>query len=141
MSELSGAQARASVGEPGRLLWSQRSVGDTVMVCLTGELDLSTATEFHRRLLSVTESATAATIVLDLSQVSFIDAHNTGVIVCACTAAEARGRALQVDGLHGIPARVFRLLGLEWMRVRRPEEGDPGKDAGGGSEEPARWFG
>jgi len=116
-------------------------VGDAVVVCLAGELDLSTATEFRRRLLSVTESGAATTVVLDLSQVSFIDLHSTDLIICACTAAAARGRTLRVDGLHGIPARVFCMFGLEWMRARRPQEADPGKDAGGGSEEPACWVG
>jgi anti-anti-sigma factor len=116
-------------------------VGDVVVVCLAGELDLSTATEFRRRLLNVTESGAATTIVLDLSQVRFIDLHSTGLIICACTAAAACGRALQVDGLHGIPARVFRLLELEWMLVRRPQAGDLGKDAGGGSEAPASRVG
>jgi len=141
VSELSDAEACAPHWEPGRLLWSQRSVGDAVVVRLAGELDLSTATEFRRRLLSVAESDAATTIVLDLSQVRFIDVRSTRLITSARTAAEARGRALQVDGLHGVPARVFRVLGLEWMQVRRPQEGDPGKDTGGGSEEPASSVG
>ena len=141
MSELSGTQARVPHWEPGRLLWSQRSLGDTVEVRLAGELDISTATEFRQQLLSLTQSDAATTIVLDLSQVGFIDARSTGLIVSACTAAKAHGRKLQVDGLHGIPARVFHVLGLDWMRVHLPHEGDLGKDAGEGWAEPASSVG
>jgi anti-anti-sigma factor len=141
VSELSGTRACASPWEPGRLLWSQRTVGDAVEVRLAGELDLSTATEFRKRLLRVAHSEAATTIVLDLSQVGFIDALSTGVIVGAHTAAESRGRRLQIDGLHGSPARVFDMLGLDWMRVRRPHEGDLGEDAGEIWGEPARSVG
>ena len=104
------------VGLPLRRLasfrWSHRFVGDAVVIHLAGEMDLSTAAEL-RRLLEVVETDTAATIVLDMSEVSFIDAHSIGVILHAWTAAEVRGQVLQVDRLRGLPARVVRLLGLE----------------------------
>lgn len=141
MSELSGTRACAPHWEPGRLLWSQRSVGDAVEVRLAGELDLSTATEFGKRLSRVTQSDATTTIVLDMSQVGFIDARSTGLIVSARTAAESRGQNLQIDGLHGVPARVFHVLGLDWMRVRQPQEGDLGEDAGEGWEQLASSVG
>ncbi len=141
MSEFSATRACAPRWEPGRLLWSQRTVGDVVEVRLAGELDLSTATEFRKRLSRVAHSDAATTIVLDMSQVAFIDALSTGLIVGAHTAAESRGRRLQIDGLHGSPARVFQMLGLDWMRIRRPQEGDFGEDAGEVWGEPARSVG
>jgi anti-anti-sigma factor len=100
---------------------------------LAGELDLSTAAEFRRRLMRVAETAAAATIVLDLSAVCFIDAHSTGLIVSAWAAAKFHGRELCVDGLHGIPARVFGLLGLEPTLARRTLEADPGGNVDGRS--------
>jgi anti-anti-sigma regulatory factor len=54
-----------------------------------------------------------------MSDVRFIDAHSIGLIVGASKAAKVRGRELQVDGLDGLAARVFRLVGLEPMLVRR----------------------
>ncbi|HEX6578862.1 MAG TPA: STAS domain-containing protein [Jiangellaceae bacterium] len=100
---------------------------DAVVIRLAGEMDLSTAAEL-RRLLGAAETDTAATIVLDMSEVSFIDAHCIGVILHAWTAAEVRGQVLQVDGLRGLPARVVRLLGLESTFVRscQTSEGNAG---------------
>jgi anti-anti-sigma factor len=76
--------------------------------------------ELEPLLLRVAESGPAATIVLDMAELSFIDAYCVGVIVSAWKAAKAHGRVLRVDGLHGLPARVFRLVGLEPVLVRRP---------------------
>jgi anti-anti-sigma factor len=81
--------------------------------------------------MRVAESGAAATIVLDLSDVRFIDAHSIGVIVTAWAAAKCRGRQLRVDGLQGMPARVFGLLGLEPLLARRTCEDKAGGDARG----------
>jgi len=88
--------------------WTQHSVDGAVVVRLVGDLDLSTASQFGWQLRELT----GATIVLDLSEVAFIDAHCTGLIVQAWEAAVADGHDLRVTGLHGIPARVFDVLGL-----------------------------
>jgi anti-anti-sigma factor len=92
-------------------------------------------------LMSVAESGGTATIVLDLSGVCFIDAGSIGLIVTAWAAAKCRGRQLRVDGLGGMPARLFGLLGLESMVSRRTPECEAGGHAGG-RYEPAgagRW--
>jgi anti-anti-sigma factor len=99
--------------EPGRFGWSQQSVNGAVVVRLAGELDLSTSAELRRRLLQVASTGGASRIVLDLSDVHFIDAHSVGLIISARETAEAHGRTLYVDGLRSLPARMFRLLNLE----------------------------
>jgi anti-anti-sigma factor len=87
---------------------------------LAGELDIASV-ELPPLLLWLAESGPAAVIVLDMSELTFIDAYSVGVIVSAQKAAKARGRVLRVDGLHGVPARVFRLVGLlEPVLARRP---------------------
>jgi anti-anti-sigma factor len=124
VSEEFGGEAGVPQGELASFRWWQRSLDDdAAVVCLAGELDLATAAEL-RQLLKVAESGTAATVVLDMSDVRFIDAHSIGLIVGASKAAKVRGRVLQVDGLDGLPARVFRLVGLEPMLVRRTSVGD-----------------
>jgi anti-anti-sigma factor len=137
--ESSGGEVRAP-RVPGRFGWSQRVADGAVVVHLAGELDLSTAAELGRRLMRVAETGSAPTIVLDLSDVSFIDARCTGLIVSAWLAAKLRGRELCVDGLHGVSARIFGVLGLESTLVRRGlAAGRGGKvdgrfeDAGGGA--------
>ena len=124
MSKESGGEAGVPRGEPASFRWSQGALDGAVVVRLAGELDLSTAAELRQLLLRVAESDTAATVVLDMSDVRFIDAHSIGLIVSASKAAKVRGRELQVDGLDGLPARVFRLVGLEPMLVRRTSGGD-----------------
>jgi len=117
-----------------RFGWSQQLLdGGVVVVYLAGELDMATAADLGRRLMRVAESGDAATIVLDLSDVCFMDAHSAGLIVNAWTTAKSRGRELCVDGLHGIPARVFSVLGLEHTLARRTWEADPRGDVDGRS--------
>jgi anti-anti-sigma factor len=98
-----------------------------VVVRLAGELDLSTSAELCRRLSQVARTGGGSRIVLDLSDVHFIDAHSVGVIVGAREAAAARGGTLLVAGLRALPARVFSLLGLEPIVKRCDDEsgGDP----------------
>jgi anti-sigma B factor antagonist len=97
------------------LCWTQCCLGDTHVVSLAGELDLSTASQLRRFLAGVAESATAATIVVDMTEVSFIDAHSIGVLVSASTVASRAGRVWRVAGLHGLPEKVFELVGLHDM--------------------------
>jgi anti-anti-sigma factor len=94
-------------------------VDAAVVVRLAGELDLATAAEFRLRLLTVVTSGAADTIVLDLSRLRFIDGHSVGLILNARAAAQACDRQLWVDGLHGIPALVFGVLGLEPILTRK----------------------
>jgi anti-anti-sigma factor len=131
VSEKSGGEVRVPRWGPGHFGWSQRHVDGGVVVYLAGELDLSTAAELRRRLMRVAESGAAATIVLDLSDVRFIDAQSTGLIMSAWMAAKVRGRELCVDGLHGIPARVFGLLGVESVLARRTGDADSGGSVDG----------
>jgi anti-anti-sigma factor len=101
------------------------------VIKLAGALDLSNAGELRQRLMRIAESETAATIVLDLSGVRFIDAHSTGLIVTAWAAARCRGRRLRVDGLHGVSALVFDLFGLEPLLVDGPGIDEAGGDSSG----------
>jgi len=129
--KMSGSEACAPQWGPGLFGWSQQCVDGAVVIHVAGELDLATAVELRRRLMRVAESGATAPIVLDLSDVRFIDAHSVGLIVTAWAAAKCQGRQLRVDGLHGITARVFGLLGLEPLLVHRTCEDKAGGDARG----------
>ncbi len=129
MSENGKGEARTSQWIPGRFGWSQRQIDGRVIVHLTGELDLSTSAELRQRLTKVVESSHAAVVVLDLSGVRFIDAHTVDLIVDACEAARRRDRRLEVDGLRGITALVFGVLGIEPLLTHQVRE-----DSAGGEE-------
>lgn len=72
--------------------------------------------------MHLVESTPASLVVLDLSEVRFIDAHSVGLIVAASAAAHRRRRTLIVEGLRGIPATVVRRLGLEPLLTGRLTE-------------------
>ncbi|WP_345630508.1 STAS domain-containing protein [Rugosimonospora acidiphila] len=101
------------------------------MIQLVGDFDLSTAGELRQLLMKVAESEATATIVLDLSGLRFIDAHSIGLIVTAWAAAKCRGRQLQVDGLRGVPALIFGLLGLEPLLAYEAGSNEAGGDSVG----------
>jgi anti-anti-sigma factor len=99
------------------LVYSVVSTASAVVLVLAGDVDLATSEELRRSLGDVIESSGAPLVVVDLSEVRFIDAAAIGVIVGGHAAAAARGRRLYVDGLQGRPARVFEILGLDWLRL------------------------
>jgi anti-anti-sigma factor len=82
-------------------------------------------------LVNVVESNQASPIVLDLSDVGFIDAHSIGLIVAASTAVSRDGGGLRVRGLHGLPERLFRLLGLGELLTDNAADVYPGVQIGG----------
>jgi anti-anti-sigma factor len=96
-------------------LWSERYVDDSCVVAFDGELDIFSAPRLRRTLDRVARSSGAATIVLDMSRVEFIDAYSVGVIEEAWGSARDAGRDLRVVGLCGLPARIFDIVGLEHL--------------------------
>jgi anti-anti-sigma factor len=101
------------------------------LIFLSGDLDLAVAAVLRSRLMGVAESSTAAVVVVDLSDVLFIDAQCAGVIMAARDAVAYRGRQLRVDGLHGVPRTVFDLLGLTPLVAGPPGSRDGGRGSDG----------
>ncbi|MBO3742563.1 ANTAR domain-containing protein [Actinoplanes flavus] len=100
---------------------SQRCLGDSDVIGLTGELDRDALPELREWLLSAAAASTAATFVLDMSELEFIDAGCIRVVLAAHDAATSRGKRFRVEGLHGTPERVFEILGLMPGLVGRAE--------------------
>jgi anti-anti-sigma factor len=98
---------------------SRSTVGDRCVVTLTGELDIATGKQLRRLLLGVVRSAGTRTVVLDLSDVTFVDACAIGVIVDASEVAALAGREFRLVGVQGLPERVFCLVGLGHMLRNR----------------------
>jgi anti-anti-sigma factor len=99
------------------VIWSQRSVGGAGVLAPVGELDADLADELERRLTHLVESTDGPTVLIDMVHVDFIDAGCVGVILRARAEARRRNRTLCVQGLHGLPARVFDALGLRGALV------------------------
>ena len=86
-------------------------VGDSVIVRLAGELDLYNAHEVRGALLDEC-ARSPKRLVVDLSEVSFVDSTALGVLI------EARGkmpnrRAFLIAGPNESTRRAFQIAGLD----------------------------
>src|SRR5215212_2217593 len=86
-------------------------VEGALLVTATGELDLAAAP----RLATVLSMATAGAepcVVLDLTEVDFIDSTALGAIMHASTEAEASGKSMLVVALEGPVRRLLEITNL-----------------------------
>jgi anti-sigma B factor antagonist len=88
--------------------------GDSVVVAVSGELDIVTSGEFDEHL---TQAATVADVViLDLSRLDFIDTTCLGVIVSHSTELTGSGGSLLVAGARPEYAKALWITGLaSWL--------------------------
>lgn len=87
------------------------SPGERVtVVTLKGEVDIHTASHF-RDVITATISQGARAIVIDLTEVAFIDASGLGVVVVAARSLGPGAVALVLP--HVSLIRVFRICGLD----------------------------
>lgn len=102
---------------------SVRPDGGRVFVNLTGELDMAAGPQLRQALTRAAE-LDARTTVIDLSGVTFIDAHAIGLLVGAYRSAVRRGVILGVSRAEGQIAEVLGVLGLGDLILTAAEAGD-----------------
>ncbi len=85
--------------------------GDAIRVTILGELDLATAPELERTLGEI-EASTAATIILDLDQVEFLDSTGLGVLVGGLKRVRAHEGSLRLVCTQERILKIFRITGL-----------------------------
>lgn len=85
--------------------------GDTAVLRLSGDLDLSTAAEVESALLAA-EAGAPAVLTIDLSALSFVDSTGVRIVLLAQARAAQADRRLVVDLGSGPARRLFDLLGL-----------------------------
>jgi anti-anti-sigma factor len=83
-----------------------------VHVALVGELDLSTVAKVQEELRRV-EAAAPATLVVDLSKLSFLDSTGLRCIVTADERARAEGRRIVIVRGPDAVQRVFAITRLD----------------------------
>ena len=83
-----------------------------VHVALVGELDLSTVAKVQEELRRV-EASSPATLVVDLSKLSFLDSTGLRCIVTADERARAEGRRIVIVRGPDAVQRVFAITRLE----------------------------
>jgi anti-anti-sigma factor len=90
-----------------------------------GELDVASADQLAQALDPLIDGG-ATLVVLDLTDVSFLDSSGLRTIVRAATALEERDGRLVIDGASPAVARVLEVTGL--LERLRGDHGQPAGD-------------
>lgn len=98
--------------ELGGLTMRSERAGDVHTIRLSGELDLATADDVERELERV-EATDAATIVLDLSGLTFMDSTGVRLVVNAHARSRAAGQRLTLLRGQAAVQRVMELSGVD----------------------------
>ena len=96
--------------KPGRLEVASAASDGTVTVTLRGELDLASVGALQERLTAVEQDAPSL-IVLDLSDLSFIDSSGLRVLLLADGRAREDDRELVLTHSSDAVQRVFEMTG------------------------------
>ena len=101
---------------------SNQPNGDDYIVRITGSIDASCSSELKEQLGELLRQGHTA-LLLDLSQVKFVDSSGLGVIVGIYKAARASGGSLKLTCLRDPVRKVFALTHLDRIIqiVPRPE--------------------
>jgi anti-sigma B factor antagonist len=89
-----------------------RLTGSTVLVSVSGELDLHTSERFQQVIAEAT-AVGAETVLVDLSGVGFVDSTALGVIVQETKRLEGRGHSLLLVTNDPRTLRVLEVTGLD----------------------------
>ncbi|MBB6381017.1 anti-anti-sigma factor [Pseudonocardia eucalypti] len=97
----------------GPLCVSVRHAGGAVVVAVAGELDMLGSGDFWSAAEAAVTTAAGGTLVIDLTQVVFLDSHGLGALHRVAEAVRPHGAALRVVVGRDRPARrPIELTGL-----------------------------
>jgi len=91
---------------------SQQSVGDYPVLAVRGEVDVYSAPALQEGLNTLLDSGAKAVIV-DLTEVGFLDSTGLGVLVAARTSAVDAGGSLPIACQHERILKLFKITGLD----------------------------
>jgi anti-sigma B factor antagonist len=98
------------------------SNAETIKVRVAGALIFDTAAEARPRLRALVDGGYRRLIV-DASELEFLDSSGLGVLLAAWQRMDRDGRRLEVRGAHGQPARMLAITGSDTLLIS--ERGDP----------------
>jgi anti-sigma B factor antagonist len=106
-------------------IWTYRvdRRGDTAVVVLAGEVDMSAEDELADVLFAEVRRPGTATVQVDLGGVEFLDSSAINVLVRVYNEAREAGRNLHLLRAHETPLKVLEMTGL--MPLLAPD--DPGR--------------
>jgi anti-sigma B factor antagonist/stage II sporulation protein AA (anti-sigma F factor antagonist) len=87
---------------------SERSLGDTVLVTVSGRIDLSNAEAFKNELSAALANAKTA-LILDLSGVDYISSAGLRSLMIIFKAGKAEGKAFGIAALQPLLVEIFTI--------------------------------
>ncbi|HWB57093.1 MAG TPA: STAS domain-containing protein [Gaiellaceae bacterium] len=90
---------------------TEKVADDVYVIALTGEIDLYTAPEFKQQLLDVVGKG-AKTVVVDLTDTTFIDSTTLGVLVGGVKRLRPAGGQLSIVSSDRNITKIFEITGL-----------------------------
>jgi anti-sigma B factor antagonist len=91
---------------------SEKVDGDRAVIALTGEVDLYTAPELKHELIRLIDGG-ATTVVVDLTDTTFIDSTTLGVLVSGLKRVRPKGGAVPLVIRDRNIRKVFEITGLD----------------------------
>jgi anti-sigma B factor antagonist len=89
-----------------------KTVGSTVTLNISGELDALTVTDLRQELDKIVEQG-GERVIVDLSGLRLIDSSGVGALVSLFKRVRAEGRHFEVAGIQGQPLSIFQVLRLD----------------------------
>ena len=90
---------------------TEKVADDVYVIALTGEIDLYTAPEFKQQLLDVVSQG-AKSVVVDLTETTFIDSTTLGVLVGGVKRLRETGGQLSIVSSDRNITKIFEITGL-----------------------------
>lgn len=123
MSDSAQPRVSGSEGPPIFSFWVRHD-GDDAIVYTSGELDIASASRFADA-IEMTGSIPDVHVIIDVSQLTFLDAAGISAIVAAHERLlQSSGHGLSVREASGVVRRVFEITGLVGL-LSDPDGGGP----------------
>jgi anti-sigma B factor antagonist len=91
---------------------SERATDAVAVIALSGEVDIYTAPQFKERMLELLDGG-VTNLVVDLSQVTFIDSTALGVLIGGVRRVNSAGGAMALVVVSRPVQRVLSITGLD----------------------------
>jgi anti-anti-sigma factor len=107
----------AAAGKLGRTTWC---------IYAAGELDMASAPRLGRHLATAAQRSDVDLVIVELTDIRFIDANGLGTLIQARQDLEGVGMALRLTGARGQVAELLYLSGLvDELGVELADPGSP----------------
>src|SRR5882762_4080696 len=83
-----------------------------ILVRLQGHLGIDSSPDFRDRLLTMLRGQSAKTVIVDLTDVPYIDTSGIATLIEGLKAARNRGTRLCLQGLQGRLLHLFQVTGV-----------------------------